>query len=200
MGPGLPEIGLPEIGLTGNGLPGSDLSGLEFAVKARQADTTGQPGFGIDLQLSQRQALVLQGDRGLSKKGEGSASYYYSLPGLDLTGTLQLPSGQVAVTGRAWLDREWSTSVLSEGLAGWDWFSLQLKDGRSVMAFRLRRYDGTRDDFDHGMVVAAGTPVNRVLGAGDPGVQVLSPADFELQPARYWQDERGSHWPVARWL
>ena len=59
----------------------------------------------------------------------------------------------VKVKGLGWLDREWSTSVLGESLAGWDWFSLQLKDQRSIMAFRLRRHDGERDNYDHGLLV-----------------------------------------------
>lgn len=46
--------------------------------------------------------------------------------------------GRVAVTGNAWLDREWSSQPLSEEQTGWDWFSLSFEDGAKMMAFRVR--------------------------------------------------------------
>ncbi len=161
----------------------------------------GEPGqFKVDLQVQQTGPIVLQGDRGLSAKGPDSASYYYSIPRLRIEGTLRLNDQMVDVKGLGWLDREWSTSVLDDSLAGWDWFSLQLDDERSIMAFRLRRYDGTRDDFDHGLLLDPqdldGQPV---VGQGDPGVKILKAGDFTLSPQRYYQDERGVRWPIT-WL
>ena len=159
----------------------------------------GDPGqFKVDLQVQQTGPIVLQGDRGLSAKGPDSASYYYSIPRLHVAGTLQLDDRVVNVKGLGWLDREWSTSVLGESLAGWDWFSLQLDDERSIMAFRLRRYDGARDDFDHGLLVAPqGPDAPQIVGLGDPGVKILKTSDFTLSPQRFYQDERGVRWPVA---
>jgi predicted secreted hydrolase len=150
--------------------------------------------FAISLTLQQQQAIVLQGDQGWSRKGEGSASYYYSMPGLDVSGQLVLEGREVPVDGLAWLDREWSTSVLSAEVLGWDWFALQLDDGRGIMAFRLRRRDGTRDPFDHGMLI---DPSAHNELQNDVGVQVLHPGDYALHPTRYWTDERGARWPVA---
>ena len=161
-----------------------------------QAQEPGQ--FKVDLRVQQTGPTVLQGDRGLSAKGPDSASYYYSIPRLHITGTLQLNDRVVNVKGLGWLDREWSTSVLGESLAGWDWFSLQLDDDRSIMAFRLRRYDGARDDFDHGLLVAPQGPnAPAIIGQGDPGVKILKTSDFTLTPQRFYQDERGTRWPVA---
>ena len=82
-----------------------------------------------------------QGDRGLSAKSAepGNASYYYSLPRLAAAGKLRLGTEQLAVTGQAWMDREWSTSTLAAGEVGWDWFGLQLDDGWELMLYRLRR-------------------------------------------------------------
>ena len=103
-------------------------------------------GFGIDLELAGLDRLVAQGDRGLDAKGPepGNASFYYSAPRLAVAGRLQSASaGAVAVTGTAWMDREWSTSALSPELAGWDWFALQLDDGRDLMFYRLRGADGS---------------------------------------------------------
>jgi predicted secreted hydrolase len=59
------------------------------------------------------------------------------------------------VSGASWLDREWSTSALGSEQSGWDWFALQLDDGRDVMFYRLRRKDGGMDPFSKGVLVAA---------------------------------------------
>lgn len=95
--------------------------------------------FRYSMELEAKGPLVPQGDRGYSvKSAEGQASYYYSQPFYTITGTLVLPEGEVAVTGEAWLDREWSSQPLSAGQTGWDWFSLHLGTGEKLMAFRLR--------------------------------------------------------------
>ncbi len=105
----------------------------EMQVTARGAE------FSYDLALDAKGPLVLQGDEGYSVKSEdGQASYYYSQPFYEVGGTLQLPEGPVDVTGKAWLDREWSSQPLSEDQTGWDWFSLKFDDGSRMMGFGLR--------------------------------------------------------------
>jgi len=97
------------------------------------------PEFSYDIRLTSSGPLVLHGDRGFSvKSASGQASYYYSQPFYDVTGTIVLPSGPVAVTGRAWLDREWSSQPLDPDQTGWDWLSLHFDDGSKLMGFRLR--------------------------------------------------------------
>src|SRR5205814_718338 len=82
-----------------------------------------------------------QGDRGLSRKGPepGNASFYYSLTRMPARGTVRVGPETLQVSGEAWMDREWSTSALGAGVQGWDWFALQLADGRELMFYRLRR-------------------------------------------------------------
>jgi predicted secreted hydrolase len=100
--------------------------------------------FVYDMQLTAMGPLVFQGDQGYSvKSARGQASYYYSQPFFDVAGTLELPEGDVPVTGHAWLDREWSSQPLSEDQTGWDWFSLPFDDGTKMMGFLLRQTDGT---------------------------------------------------------
>ncbi len=159
----------------------SGAEGVRFLLDAVDRGETG-----ARLRLEQTRPMVLQGDAGLSAKGDGQASYYFSMPRLATRGELLIDGETVPVTGWGWLDREWSTSVLSGAQIGWDWFALQLDDGRDLMAFRLRRADGTRDPYDHGALVAA-----------DGSYQKLTPEDFELTPQRFWQDETGAAWPVA---
>lgn len=122
--------------------------------------------------------LTLQGDRGLSQKGPepGNASYYYSATRLPVRGTVSIAGNAYAVTGLGWLDREWSTSALGEDLVGWDWFALQLDDGREVMLYRLRRADSGTDPFSGGIIVAA-----------DGTTEALGPTDFRLGETGQWR-------------
>jgi predicted secreted hydrolase len=100
-------------------------------------------GFSYDLTLTARGPLVLQGERGYSKKSDGpQASYYYSQPFFEVQGEVGIEGETTPVTGRAWLDREWSSQPLSEDQQGWDWFALHLPGGDKLMLYRLRRADG----------------------------------------------------------
>ncbi len=107
-------------------------------MTARGAD------FAYDLGLRATGPLVFHGQDGFSvKSAQGQASYYYSQPFYEVSGTLTLPDGDVPVTGSAWLDREWSSQPLAETQSGWDWFSLSFDSGDKLMGFLLREDDGT---------------------------------------------------------
>jgi predicted secreted hydrolase len=101
--------------------------------------------FSLDLRLQPTQPVLLQGDRGLSRKGPQAeqASFYYSQPQLEARGWLVLRGKRFEVAGRAWLDHEWSEEVLDPTAVGWDWIGMNLDDGSALTAFRLRRPDGT---------------------------------------------------------
>ena len=144
------------------------------------------PEARVQIELDMSVPIYLQGEAGLSRKGPGQASYYYSMPGIPARGRVWLDGAPRDVRGLGWLDRERSTSVLSEGQVGWDWFALQLDDGRRLMVFQLRRRDGARDDYDQGLLVSA-----------DGVAEHLTAADFSLSPRRYWRDGHGADWPVA---
>ena len=103
-------------------------------------------GFAYRLTLDTTQPLLLQGDAGTSRKGPelAQASHYYSQPQLAVSGELKHGGGKAsAVRGRAWLDHEWSDSLLPAGAVGWDWIGINLADGSALTAFRLRRADGS---------------------------------------------------------
>ena len=137
--------------------------------------------FAIDLTLAGTKPIVAQGEGGLSRKGPDNASYYYSIPRIDAHGSLSVGGATHVVRGVAWLDREWSTSVLAAEYAGWDWFALHLDDDRDLMLYRLRRLDGQPDDYNSGALIDA-----------EGRVRILSAADFSLTVEGVWRT-----WPVA---
>lgn len=152
--------------------------------------TAAEGGVGIDLTLRPGKPAVLQGDRGLSRKSaeRGNASYYYSLTRMPAAGTVRLGNESFAVTGLAWMDREWSTSSLGADQVGWDWFALQLSDGREVMLYRLRRRNGTADPASSGTLIGP---------RGESRHLQLS--DFELADLDRWESPRsGARYP-SRW-
>lgn len=144
--------------------------------------------FRFDLALRPTQPPLLQGEGGYSRKGpkEGSASYYYSMPHLAVTGTVTRDGVERPVTGEAWLDREWSSQYMETAAEGWDWTGINLDDGSALMAFRMRRKGG-------GTVWAGGT-----IRSANGQVTVLEPGDVEFEPRRVWRSPRsGASYPVA---
>ena len=102
--------------------------------------------FALSLALSGTQPLLLQGDAGYSQKGPDprQASHYYSEPQLAVRGRVERAGARARdVSGRAWLDHEWSNELLPAEAVGWDWVGINLLDGAALMAFRLRRADGS---------------------------------------------------------
>lgn len=158
--------------------------GLPMHLRAAEGN------IAIDLTLAALKPVVLQGDRGLSRKGPepGNASYYYSLPRMSARGTVRVEGEPLAVTGLAWMDREWSTSGLGPDLVGWDWLALQLDDGRELMVYRLRRRDGSTDAHSAGSLVGA-----------DVATQSLTASDVTLDALDHWTSPRSRVRYPNRW-
>ena len=143
----------------------------------------------LDLRLIPMKETVLNGLDGLSQKSAqpGNASYYYSIPRLETSGSLQIGTSTYAVSGLSWLDREWGSSALSKDQQGWDWFALQLSDGTDLMFYNLRRRDGTADEHSAGTWIdAAGKATH------------LRYNDVDIEVRDYWESEQGERYP-AEW-
>jgi predicted secreted hydrolase len=158
----------------------ADAGGYSAVVSARD--------FRYALRFDPRQALLLQGERGFSRKGPAApqASYYYSEPHLAVSGSVSIQGVERRVSGEAWLDHEWSSQPLSEDAVGWDWMGINLEDGGALMAFRIRSRDG-------GSFWAGGS-----FRSPDGRVRVLKPDEVRFSPLRRWRSPRtGVEYPVA---
>jgi predicted secreted hydrolase len=162
-----------------------EISTQPWSVKLSAADAD----MAIDLDLKSLSREILNGDRGLSRKGgkPGNASYYYSIPRMATSGSIRVGKESFRVTGLSWLDREWSTSALEPDQVGWDWFALQLDDGRDLMFYRLRRRDGSADPFSSGTLVAA-----------DGSVKLLPLDQVQLEVVSWWTSPKsGGRYPAV---
>lgn len=147
-----------------------------------------QEGVELDLMLSPGKVPVLQGDRGLSQKSmePGNASYYYSMTRMRAHGRVKVKDEPMPVSGLAWLDREWSTSMLAPDQAGWDWFSLQLDSGEDLMYFRMRRKNGEEDPLSSGAWIAP-----------DGTSRHLNREDVKLTSLSKWRSPAGYDYPAS---
>lgn len=147
-------------------------------------------GYAIDLRLDEAKPLVLNGVAGYSQKSAetGNASYYYSIPRMGVAGSLATPEGIWQVEGTAWFDREWSSSALAAEQQGWDWFALQLSDGRDLMVYQLRASDGSADPHSAGTLIEA-----------DGKARKLQSSDFSLDVLEHWRSPRGGARYPSRW-
>jgi len=129
---------------------------------AMQGSIRGEANF--SLALTPTKPLVVFGENGVSRKGASptASSHYLTFSRLAVAGAVTLAGRKQAVRGSAWMDHEISSSQLDDDQAGWDWASLQLNDGREIMAYRLRKKDGRTDPFSQlAWVDAQGGVTNR---------------------------------------
>ncbi len=156
----------------------------EYRLRAQAQDLS------IDLNMVDIKGPILQGDRGYSQKGPqpGNASLYFSQTRLDSRGEIRIGEKLYTVGGTSWMDREISTSALSKGEVGWDWFALHLDDGSEVMAYVLRRSDGTISAFSSGTLVAP-----------DGETRHLAGEDFQINVEDTWKSPRSGGVYPARW-
>jgi predicted secreted hydrolase len=125
---------------------GAESVGIQAAAKE----------FELNLNLEALKPIVKHGNEGLSAKSDeiGNASYYLSFTRMETSGAIRVGQQTYSVSGLSWFDHEWSTSVLGEGAVGWDWFSLQLDDGRELMLYYIRLADGSIDPISGGTFVS----------------------------------------------
>ncbi|PTB22185.1 carotenoid 1,2-hydratase [Trinickia symbiotica] len=148
--------------------------------------------FTFAFTLEPTQPVLVNGAGGYSRKGPlaSEASYYYSEPWLRVDGVLKRnghsPANGEHVSGRAWLDHEWSSAPLADVAVGWDWIGIDLDDGGALMAFQIRDKAGRQ-------FWAGGT-----LRAADGSTHALSPDSVSFTPLRRWRSPHtGADYPVA---
>ena len=103
-------------------------------------------------------------------------------------GTVRIGQEIFRVTGNSWMDREWSTTALSDEQVGWDWFALQFSDGREIMYYQMRLQDGGIDPFSSGTLVSE-----------DGATRRIGPEDVRISVEDHWQSPLGGSPYPSRW-
>jgi predicted secreted hydrolase len=160
--------------------------------------------FTLDLRFTQTQPVLLQGDAGFSRKAPGTryASHYYTHPQLQVQGRIQhrqtSKQQMLNVQGRAWLDHEWGENLLAPEAVGWDWIGINLNDGSTLTAFRLRRTDGSA--LWHGGSLRHAAQTSRTLADTEvrftPGRIWTSPATGARYPVEWTIDVPGARYTL----
>jgi predicted secreted hydrolase len=183
--------GAPQVDLASASEADTELRLRDWSLLRRDGQYLAQaagPNFSFKLALRETQALLLQGDQGLSRKGPQpeQASWYYSLPQLAVAGELTVAGKTTTVQGRAWLDHEWSQSLMHPNAVGWDWIGMNLLDGSALTAFRLRNQTGAP-------LWAGGS----LRAADQSQPQIFEPQDVLFEPQRFWKSPAsGATYPV----
>ena len=159
-----------------------------YAARVKAAD------FQIDLEAVPSQAILLQGEQGFSRKGPDAtqSSFYVSQPQLQVSGRMRIQGRAINLQqGRAWLDHEWSEALLHPDAVGWDWIGMNLDNGDSLTAFRLRRADGT--------ALWAGGSWRAAEQGNEPlGAQIFDHDVVHFEPLRVWTSpSTRARYPVA---
>jgi predicted secreted hydrolase len=125
------------------GTPLHDPRFEQMTLHAREAEGPGGVAA-LDLVQTPQKPPAIHGHDGISRKGPcpTCASHYYSYTRLATQGTLTFGGERFAVTGVSWMDHEFGSAELQPDQAGWDWYSIQLDDGRELMLYVLRTTSG----------------------------------------------------------
>ena len=149
--------------------------------------------FTLEIDAQPTQPLLLQGEAGHSRKGllATQASYYYSQPQLAVRARLTRDGKSEERTGQGWLDHEWSSTLLADDAAGWDWIGMNLDDGSALTAFSIRSQQSNS------------APLHAYASLRPRGgsVQTFGPRDVRISTRAEWTSPRTrATWPVAREL
>ena len=156
----------------------------QYQLTASQADLR------LELTPDRRKRPGLSGARRAIRKGAKPRQRLLLLQPdrLASSGTVTIGEDTFAVNGWSWKDHEFSTSVLSEGQIGWDWFSIQLDNDTELMLYHIRQADGSIDPYSSGTLVYA-----------DGSTRHLSPDDFTISVQNTWTSPNtGGEYP-SKW-
>jgi predicted secreted hydrolase len=154
---------------------------------ARSKDNT---PIAIELTQTPQKPPVVHGTNGVSQKaeGRGQASHYYSFTRLSTRGALRIGNERFDVVGQSWMDHEFGSNQLGSDQVGWDWFSLQLEDGRELMLYRMRLRNGGTDPYSSGTIVEK-----------DGRSRHLKVGEYQIEPLATWRSSDTKATYPTRW-
>jgi predicted secreted hydrolase len=140
----------------------------------------------LDLELVSKKAEVLQHRGGYIEYDFGGYSYYYSRARMEARGTITINGKEFSVSGSCWFDHQWGEmgEVFSQS---WDWFGIQLDDGREAMVFRMR-FKGEEKMYGGSICQAAGR------------CETLGPEQVAIFPEGQWKSPHSGCVYPEKWM
>lgn len=127
-----------------------------------RADTA---NYKIELMAENNRVASLHGNKGLFPFGEGGASFYYSIAGIQAKGSITDAKGTKSFKGVLWHDHQWGESDIST-MKGWYWLSVYLPGGEAVMIGERLDDNGKIIQAEGSLISSAGV-VTRVFSIND---------------------------------
>ena len=157
----------------------------------READGTYTAKFdlkgksAVDLKMRPTRPEAIHGP-GWSGTKQTGRMYYYSATRMEVSGTYD---GE-PVTGISWLDHQWGGGD-GDGSASltprWDWFAIQLEDGRDLMVYRIKD--------------AQGGVADQFVSIVNPDGSTTEDRKFTMQPWQWWTSPKsGGRYPINWWI
>ncbi len=146
-------------------------------------DVRGKSAVDLKLRPTRREAIHGPGWSGTAQTGR---MYYYSATRLEVSGTMD---GQ-PVGGIAWFDHQWGGQG-GDGSSNitprWDWFSLQLADGRDMMIYRVRN--------------ASGGIADQFASIVNPDGSTTEDRNVVMSPWHWWTSAKSNgRYPINWWI
>ena len=172
-----------------------DLSGVQLRINkdgsmglSYQAVFPKGGFISLQADLSSSKPLVLQGEKGYSKKGVCSTcgSHYLTYSRLNGRVLLEREGQEKTYYGLAWHDHEFGSQTLSPEQIGWNWFGIQLDSGEEIMLFLMRRSEQDQPAFRSGSWIDKSGEVKSI-----PGVEI------EMTPLVHTETPSGVVYPTT---
>ena len=87
----------------------------------------------IELYLDSQKKPIFEGGTGYLRLAKSNYTYYYSLTNLKTKGRIKIRNQWIEVTGKSWMDHQWSNANKLDN--GWTWFSIQLDNNIEVVCY-----------------------------------------------------------------
>lgn len=150
---------------------------LDYGQSQLAFEETPNPHFRLHLidQTFQAELLFhpLKPLANIDEDGKLNKLRYQSLPRNQVLGQIEQAGMTETVTGEGWFDHQWGRDYgLLQGM-GWDWFGLQLDDGRDVLISRLHSPDADSPQ----------APIAKLI---EKNGTVITSENVILKPLKYW--------------
>jgi predicted secreted hydrolase len=110
----------------------------------------------------------------IGETGKPDKLYYYSFPRNKVKGYIKKNHSTEYVTGEGWFDHQWGYRGDLITKTGWNWFGLQLEDGRELLINEFRAIK-TGDTF---------SPMANLI---EHNGELKFTRNLTLQPSNYWK-------------